>query len=217
MPGMMDTILNLGLNDGDDRGPRGGVRRRRRSRRTAARASSRCSATSSAPTPCPEDPWLQLRAAIEAVFRSWNSDRARTYRAARRDRRRPRDGRDGPGDGLRQPERGLRHRRPVHAEPGDRRARPLRRRDVQRPGRGRRGGHAPHRADRRSSTSGCRRWAGELRDYAARLERHHADLCDIEFTIEHGRLWMLQCRVGKRSPRPPCGSPSTWRRTRRSR
>ena len=33
-----------------------------------------------------------------------------------------------------------------------------------------------------------------------RLERHYADLCDIEFTIEEGRLWMLQVRVGKRSP-----------------
>ena len=42
--------------------------------------------------------------------------------------------------------------------------------------------------------------ARELRDYAARLERHNRDLCDIEFTIEHGRLWMLQCRIGKRSP-----------------
>jgi hypothetical protein len=28
----------------------------------------------------PDDPWLQLRSAIEAVFRSWNSERARTYR-----------------------------------------------------------------------------------------------------------------------------------------
>ena len=36
---------------------------------------------------------------------------------------------------------------------------------------------------------------------AARLERHYADLCDIEFTIEDGRLWLLQVRVGKRSPR----------------
>ena len=42
--------------------------------------------------------------------------------------------------------------------------------------------------------------AAELRDHAARLERHYADLCDIEFTIEDGRLWMLQVRVGKRSP-----------------
>ena len=33
-----------------------------------------------------------------------------------------------------------------------------------------------------------------------RLERHFRDLCDIEFTIESGRLWMLQVRVGKRSP-----------------
>ena len=42
--------------------------------------------------------------------------------------------------------------------------------------------------------------AAELRDDATRLERHYADLCDIEFTIEEGRLWMLQVRVGKRSP-----------------
>ncbi len=42
--------------------------------------------------------------------------------------------------------------------------------------------------------------AAELREHAARLERHHADLCDIEFTIEEGRLWLLQVRVGKRSP-----------------
>jgi pyruvate,orthophosphate dikinase len=40
----------------------------------------------------------------------------------------------------------------------------------------------------------------ELREYATRLERHHRDLCEIEFTIEHGKLWMLQCRIGKRSP-----------------
>jgi pyruvate,orthophosphate dikinase len=42
--------------------------------------------------------------------------------------------------------------------------------------------------------------AAELRAYATRLEHHYADLCDIEFTIEQGRLWMLQVRVGKRSP-----------------
>jgi pyruvate,orthophosphate dikinase len=42
--------------------------------------------------------------------------------------------------------------------------------------------------------------AASLREHAARLERHFADLCDIEFTIERGRLWMLQVRVGKRSP-----------------
>jgi pyruvate,orthophosphate dikinase len=31
------------------------------------------------------------------------------------------------------------------------------------------------------------------------LEQHYRDLCDIEFTIEHGKLWMLQTRVGKRT------------------
>lgn len=31
------------------------------------------------------------------------------------------------------------------------------------------------------------------------LERHYRDMCDIEFTIERGTLWMLQTRVGKRS------------------
>ena len=31
------------------------------------------------------------------------------------------------------------------------------------------------------------------------LETHYRDLCDIEFTIERGKLWMLQTRVGKRT------------------
>ena len=31
------------------------------------------------------------------------------------------------------------------------------------------------------------------------LETHYRDLCDIEFTIERGQLWMLQTRVGKRT------------------
>ena len=43
--------------------------------------------------------------------------------------------------------------------------------------------------------------ADELRGYADVLERHLADVCDIEFTIERGRLWMLQVRPRKRSPR----------------
>src|SRR6478752_4006040 len=33
-----------------------------------------------------------------------------------------------------------------------------------------------------------------------RLETHYRDLCDIEFTVERGKLWMLQTRVGKRTP-----------------
>jgi pyruvate,orthophosphate dikinase len=39
----------------------------------------------------------------------------------------------------------------------------------------------------------------ELLGIMATLEGHYQDLCDIEFTIEHGKLWMLQTRVGKRT------------------
>ncbi|MFF4537123.1 pyruvate, phosphate dikinase [Streptomyces aureus] len=38
-----------------------------------------------------------------------------------------------------------------------------------------------------------------LRSHMSTLETHYRDLCDIEFTIERGRLWMLQTRVGKRT------------------
>ncbi|QTE28284.1 pyruvate, phosphate dikinase [Pengzhenrongella sicca] len=40
---------------------------------------------------------------------------------------------------------------------------------------------------------------GELRQAMRRLETHYRDLCDIEFTVERGKLWMLQTRVGKRT------------------
>ena len=39
----------------------------------------------------------------------------------------------------------------------------------------------------------------ELSDIADRLERHYRDMQDLEFTIERGRLWMLQTRSGKRT------------------
>ncbi len=39
----------------------------------------------------------------------------------------------------------------------------------------------------------------ELHDIRNRLEKHYRDMQDIEFTIEKGRLFMLQCRVGKRN------------------
>ncbi|HQM88765.1 MAG TPA: pyruvate, phosphate dikinase [Exilispira sp.] len=38
----------------------------------------------------------------------------------------------------------------------------------------------------------------EVRD---KLEKHYKDMQDIEFTVEEGKLYMLQCRTGKRSPR----------------
>jgi len=39
----------------------------------------------------------------------------------------------------------------------------------------------------------------ELLAIMQRLEEHYRDLCDIEFTVERGKLWMLQTRVGKRT------------------
>jgi pyruvate,orthophosphate dikinase len=39
----------------------------------------------------------------------------------------------------------------------------------------------------------------ELMAIMATLEGHYRDLCDIEFTVERGKLWMLQTRVGKRT------------------
>ena len=40
----------------------------------------------------------------------------------------------------------------------------------------------------------------ELLEVMATLEKHYRDLCDIEFTVENRKLWMLQTRVGKRTP-----------------
>ena len=148
----------------------------------------------------PEDPWDQLRGAIEAVFRSWNSDRARAYREHEGISDDPGHRRHGPGDGVRQPRR----RTPARASCSPATRRPAR---------------TPSTATS-CSTPRARTWspgrtetepisclddrmpavAAELRRYAAVLERHYRDCCDIEFTIEQGRLWMLQVRVGKRTP-----------------
>jgi len=40
---------------------------------------------------------------------------------------------------------------------------------------------------------------GQLDDFRKKLELHYKDMMDIEFTIQQGKLWMLQCRVGKRT------------------
>ncbi len=40
----------------------------------------------------------------------------------------------------------------------------------------------------------------ELLAIMSKLEGHYRDMCDIEFTVERGKLWMLQTRVGKRTP-----------------
>jgi pyruvate,orthophosphate dikinase len=40
----------------------------------------------------------------------------------------------------------------------------------------------------------------DLLEIMETLEKHYRDMCDIEFTVERGKLWMLQTRVGKRTP-----------------
>ncbi|WP_306322091.1 MULTISPECIES: pyruvate, phosphate dikinase [unclassified Streptomyces] len=39
----------------------------------------------------------------------------------------------------------------------------------------------------------------ELAQHLEALERHYGDMCDIEFTVERGRLWILQTRIGQRT------------------
>ncbi len=78
MPGMMDTILNLGLNEETTRGlgeVAGDLAFAEACRRRLVE-----SFRSIVGDEVPDDPWEQLRLAIEAIFRSWDSPRARTYR-----------------------------------------------------------------------------------------------------------------------------------------
>ena len=198
MPGMMDTILNLGLTTSTT----AGLAASSGSEKFAANCRSRFVAMFRdivGVDAVPEDPWEQLQAAVEAVFRSWNSDRARAYR----------DHEGIPDDlgtavtvqamvfGNRSVGSGtgvLFTRNPATGEP-------VLYGDVMFNAQGEdvvAGTHPTEPVavldDRMPDL------ARELRSYAARLERHHRDLCDIEFTMEHGKLWMLQCRIGKRSP-----------------
>jgi pyruvate, orthophosphate dikinase len=75
MPGMMDTVLDLGVNDAVEEAlaVEGNVGFARDTRRRFTESPVGCDA--------PADPYLQLRAAIEAVFASWDSPRAAAYRA----------------------------------------------------------------------------------------------------------------------------------------
>jgi pyruvate,orthophosphate dikinase len=198
MPGMMDTILNLGLNDatarglatltGDEAFAADCLRRFHEMYRGIVGSEA------------PDDPWEQLRGAVQAVFESWNSDRARAYRSH-----------EGIPDDLgtavtvqamvfgnRGGDSGtgvLFTRNPATGEPtlyGD----------VMFNAQGEDVVAGTHKPDSLSALDERLPQAGaELRNYAAVLERHYRDLCDIEFTIEQGKLWMLQVRVGKRSPR----------------
>ncbi|MHA2609287.1 MAG: pyruvate, phosphate dikinase [bacterium JZ-2024 1] len=160
--------------------------------------------------PFPQDPEEHLRMAIKAVFHSWNNERARAYRKLYK----VPDSigtavnivsmvfgnlgeRSGTGVAFtRDPATGERR---LYGEflpnaqgedvvAGIRTPFPLSARDLQ-PG----------------QTMCLETWMPELyeelQNSADKLERHFREMQDIEFTIEEGKLWLLQTRTGKRSPR----------------
>ncbi|MFE7272949.1 pyruvate, phosphate dikinase [Streptomyces sp. NPDC057623] len=146
----------------------------------------------------PQDPREQMDLAIEAVFNSWNTDRAKLYR---RQERIPGDlgtavnvcsmvfGNLGPDSGTgvaftRDPASGhqgvygdyLQNAQGEDVVAGIRNTVPLAELES---------------IDKKSYD--------QLMQIMETLENHYKDLCDIEFTIERGQLWMLQTRVGKRT------------------
>ncbi|MFI9391959.1 pyruvate, phosphate dikinase [Streptomyces bauhiniae] len=146
----------------------------------------------------PQDPREQMDLAIHAVFDSWNTDRAKLYR---RQERIPHDlgtavnvcsmvfGNLGPDSGTgvaftRDPASGhqgvygdyLQNAQGEDVVAGIRNTVPL---------------AELENIDKASYD--------QLMQIMETLENHYKDLCDIEFTIERGKLWMLQTRVGKRT------------------
>ena len=148
--------------------------------------------------PFPQDPRAQLDLAVNAVFDSWNTERARIYR---RQERIPADlgtavnvcsmvfGNLGMDSGT-----GVAFTRD--------------------PGSGAQGVYGDYlqNAQGEDVVAGIRNTLpladlegldkasyDELLTTMQTLEEHYRDLCDIEFTIERGKLWMLQTRVGKRT------------------
>jgi pyruvate,orthophosphate dikinase len=146
----------------------------------------------------PQDPREQMDLAVSAVFDSWNGDRARLYR---RQERIPADlgtavnictmvfGNIGMTSGT-----GVAFTRD--------------------PGSGDQGVYGDYlqNAQGEDVVAGIRNTVpladleqldkasyDQLMQIMATLEHHYLDLCDIEFTVERGKLWMLQTRVGKRT------------------
>ena len=197
MPGMMDTLLNLGLNSATAPGLA------RLSGDASFVDACRARLAKSYPDivggPVPEDPWEQLHGAVEAVFRSWNSERARAYRQ-----------REGIPDDL---GTGVIVQAMVFGNCSDDSATGVLFTRNPATGENVLYGDIMFRAQGEDVVAGTHQTepiavldrrlpavAAELRHNAEALERHYADVCDIEFTIERGKLWMLQTRIGKRSP-----------------
>lgn len=148
----------------------------------------------------PEDPMEQLRAATQAVYRSWASDRARTYR-----RLENLEGLAGTAVTVQVMvfgNRGLSSGAGVafSRDPSTGSATPVI--DVLFEAQGEdvvSGSRTPETEEAivRSAPAA----AMHLRETLAMLEREFRDVQDVEFTIEDGKLWILQARAAKRTPR----------------
>ena len=102
------------------------------------------------------------------------------------------------GDGLRQHRRRLGLGRRVHAQPGQRRERVLRRVPHQRAGRRRRR-RRPHAGTGGGAEEADAEGLRRARTIRQTLEKHFKDVQDFEFTIQDGIVFMLQTRNGKRT------------------
>jgi len=146
----------------------------------------------------PTDPRVHLAKSVEAVFHSWNSERAQLYRQRERI----------PSDlGT-----AVNVQSMVFGNLDDQSGTGVA--FTRDPATGESGSYGDYliRAQGEDVVAGIRNTmtladlaveipsiAAELDDVMAKLEKHYRDLCDIEFTVEKGKLWILQTRVGKRT------------------
>jgi pyruvate,orthophosphate dikinase len=256
MPGMMDTVLNLGLNDhtaaalakksGSERFALDAYRRfitmysnvvlsmdREPFEHFLSEARAKSGAKDDASIPAehlrevvakskeyfqkrtgeafPQDPWAQLWRAIGAVFHSWNNDRAKVYRktynipehwgtACNVQAMVFGNVGDDCATGVcftRDPATGehrffgefLPNAQGEDVVAGIRTPLKITAKDARAAG---------SAVSLESSMPECFK---ELVAMQTKLEQHFKDMQDIEFTIQHGKLWLLQCRNGKRTMR----------------
>ncbi len=198
MPGMMDTILNLGLTADTTLGL-GAVTGDPAFAEACRDRLSSMFASIVGVEPVPDDPWQQLRLAIEAVFRSWGSDRAKAYR--RREQILDDLGTAVTVQAMVFGNRGDDSATGVAFTRNPATGEPVLYGDVLFDAQGEDVVAGTHRTEAIAVLDArLPEAARSLREAATRLERNLRDLCDIEFTIEQGRLWLLQVRAGKRSP-----------------
>jgi pyruvate,orthophosphate dikinase len=148
----------------------------------------------------PEDPMEQLQNAAQAVYRSWISDRARTYRKL--EHLEELEGTAVTIQAMVFGNLGLTSAAGVafSRDPSTGAAQPMI--DVLFESQGEdvvSGGRNPETEEAIIRTVPA--VAGELREILVRLEHEFEDVQDVEFTIEGGKLWILQTRSAKRTPR----------------